>query len=157
MEATVERTREFVETLLDKADGIEHADVRDAVQQTMTANVNVFREESAIKDALEDIQAARTRYEDVFVTDKSRTFNTDLVHTLETRNILDVAETIALGALARDEFRGAHWRKQHQERKDGEWLKHTLISWNEGTPEVWYKPVILEGTNETYEPKERSY
>jgi succinate dehydrogenase / fumarate reductase flavoprotein subunit len=157
LESTVDRTRDFVETLLEKEDGIEHSDVRDEVQRTMTANVNVFREESAIKDALEDIRAARQRYEDVYITDKSRTFNTDLVHTLETRNVIDIAETIALGALARDEFRGAHWRKEHQQRKDDEWLKHTLISWNEGTPEVWYKPVILEGEAETYEPKERSY
>jgi succinate dehydrogenase / fumarate reductase flavoprotein subunit len=157
LDATVERTRDFVETLLDKEDGIEHSDVRDEVQRTMTANVNVFREEGGIKTALEDIQAARSRYEDVYVTDKSRTFNTDLVHTLETRNVIDIAETIALGALARDEFRGAHWRKEHQRRKDDEWLKHTLISWNEGTPEIWYKPVTLEGQSKTYEPKERSY
>jgi len=68
-----------------------------------------------------------------------------------------VAEAITLGALAREEFRGAHWRAEHQERKDDEWIKHTMLSWNDGTPELYYKPVILEGDEETYEPKERSY
>jgi succinate dehydrogenase / fumarate reductase flavoprotein subunit len=91
------------------------------------------------------------------VSDPSRTFNTDLIHTIETRNLIDIAETITLGALAREEFRGAHWRQEHQERKDDEWLKHTMIAWNDGTPDLYYKPVILEGEEKEYEPKVRSY
>jgi succinate dehydrogenase / fumarate reductase flavoprotein subunit len=157
VEAAVETERERVETLLDREAGINHADIRDRVQTTMTENVNVFREEAALKRALRDIRQARQDYRDVAVSDPSRTFNTDLVHTIETRNIIDLAETITLGALARTEFRGAHWRAEHQERKDDEWLKHTFISWNDGRPGLWYKPVILEGELQSYEPKERSY
>jgi succinate dehydrogenase / fumarate reductase flavoprotein subunit len=123
----------------------------------MTENVNVFREEAALKEALVDIHAARERYRDVYVADPSSTYNTDLIQTIETRNLLDIAEMITVGALARDEFRGAHWRKEHQERKDDEWLKHTMVSWSNGSPELWYKPVVLEGEKKTYEPKERSY
>jgi succinate dehydrogenase / fumarate reductase flavoprotein subunit len=93
----------------------------------------------------------------VYVADPSRTFNTDLIQTIETRNLLDVAEAITIGALAREEFRGAHWRQNHQERKDDEWLKHTMLSWNGGDPELYYKPVVLEGEEKTYEPKTRSY
>jgi len=156
IENAVRRERERVETLLED-DGINHAEVRADVQETMTERVNVFREEDGLKQSLADIRRAREAYEDVAVEDPSRTFNTDLIHTIETRNILDVAEAITLGALAREEFRGAHWRAEHQERKDDEWIKHTMLAWNEGTPELYYKPVILEGDEETYEPKERSY
>jgi len=148
---------ERIETLLEREDGVNHADVRADLQQSMTDNVNVFREEENLEQALADIQEARERYQDVYVADKSRTFNTDLQHTIETRNLLDVAEAITMGALARDEFRGAHWRKEHQERKDDEWLKHTMVSWNDGDPELWYRPVLLEGHDQTYEPKDRSY
>ena len=123
----------------------------------MTENVNVFRNEDGLKRALEVIRECRERYRDVAVADPSRTFNTDLIHTIETRNLIDVAESITLGALAREEFRGAHWREAHQERKDEEWLKHTMIAWNEGDPDLYYKPVILEGEDKTYEPKVRSY
>ena len=156
IERAVQRERERVETLLEE-DGINHAEVRADVQETMTDNVNVFREESRLEDALRDLRQARKEYENVAVSDPSRTYNTDLIHTIETRNILDVAEAITLGALAREEFRGAHWRAEHQERKDEEWIKHTMLAWNDGTPELYYKPVILEGDEETYEPKERSY
>ena len=157
VERAVVRERERVQSLMEKEDGLQHAEIRSDVQESMTQQVNVFREEEGLKRALEDIAEARERYEDVFVKDPSRTFNTDLIQTLETRNILDLAEAITLGALARDEFRGAHWRAEHQERRDEEWLKHTMLSWNDGTPELWYKPVILEGEDKTYEPKIRSY
>ncbi|WP_232685726.1 FAD-binding protein [Halobacterium zhouii] len=157
IERAVDTENERIETLLEREDGVNHADVRADVQESMTENVNVFREEEGLKQALRDIREARERYQDVYVADKSRTFNTDLQHTIETRNLLDVAEAITMGALARDEFRGAHWRAEHQERKDDEWLKHTLVSWNDGDPELWYRPVLLEGNEKTYEPKERSY
>ncbi|WP_396612299.1 FAD-binding protein [Haloferax sp. S1W] len=149
--------RATIEHLLEKDEGTQHAEIRERVQKSMTEHVNVFREEDALKQALRDIREARELYQNVYVADKSRTFNTDLLQTLETRNILDIAEAITVGALARNEFRGAHWRKEYQERRDEEWLKHTMLSWNDGEPELWYKPVILEGKNKTYEPKIRSY
>ena len=150
-----ERTR--VRYLLETEEGVNHAEVRSELQRTMGRNVNVFREEEGLKQALRDIRKAREKYQHVTVADPSRTYNTDLIHTIETRNLLDVAEAITVGALARDEFRGAHWRKEHQERKDDEWLKHTLISWNNGRPKLWYKPAVLKGEEKSYEPKERSY
>jgi succinate dehydrogenase / fumarate reductase flavoprotein subunit len=156
VESAVEAERDRIEELLE-SDGTNHAEIREDLQDAMTENVNVFREEEGIKKALEVIRECRERYQDVAVSDPSRTFNTDLIHTIETRNLIDIAETIALGALAREEFRGAHWRAEHQERKDDEWLKHTMISWNEGSPRIYYKPVVLEGENKEYEPKTRSY
>ena len=153
----VERQEARVERLMTREDGISHSAVRDEIQETMTEYVNVFREEGGLKQALAEIREAREAYQDVAVSDPSRTFNTDLIHTIETRNVIDLAEAITLGALARDEFRGAHWRAEHTERKDDEWLKHTLLSWNDGEPELWYRPVVLEGEDKAYEPKVRSY
>ncbi|MCQ4333250.1 FAD-binding protein [Natronomonas sp. F2-12] len=156
VERAVETERDRIETMLE-SDGTNHAEIREDLQQAMTENVNVFREKESLKEALEVIRECRERYQNVAVSDPSRTFNTDLIHTIETRNLIDIAETITLGALARDEFRGAHWRREHQERKDDEWLKHTMIAWNDGSPQLYYKPVVLEGENKEYEPKVRSY
>ncbi|WP_255169590.1 FAD-binding protein [Natrononativus amylolyticus] len=153
----VEAERDRVERLMEKDDGVPHAEIRAKLQKAMTADVNVFRNEEGIKRALRTIRECREEYRDVYVADPSRTFNTDLQMTYETRNLIDVAETIALGALVRNEFRGAHWRQENQERDDENWLKHTMISWNGGKPSIWYRPVILEGEEKTYEPKIRSY
>ncbi|NKE35881.1 FAD-binding protein [Natronococcus sp. JC468] len=157
LERAVERERARVDHLMDKDDGVQHAQIRAKLQQAMTDYVNVFRTRDGIEKALRVIRECRQEYQDVYVDDPSRTFNTDLQQTYETRNLIDVAETIALGALVRNEFRGAHWRQENQERRDDEWLKHTLISWDDGEPSIFYRPVILEGQDKTYEPKERSY
>ncbi|PSQ56833.1 succinate dehydrogenase [Halobacteriales archaeon SW_8_68_21] len=114
--AAADRAQERVEELLSR-DGRNHAEIRSKVQETMTANVNVFREEGRLEKTLADLRETREAYKDIAVSDPSRTFNTDLIHTIETRNILDVAEALTMGALAREEFRGAHWRKEHQERR----------------------------------------
>jgi succinate dehydrogenase / fumarate reductase flavoprotein subunit len=156
VERAVERQRERVDSLMAR-DGVNHAEIRADLQEAMTRWVNVFREKEGLQEALEVIRECRERYRDVAVADPSRTYNTDLIHTIETRNLIDVAETVTLGALAREEFRGAHWRKEHQERKDDEWLKHTMIAWNGGDPHLYYTDVILEGAEKTYEPKVRSY
>jgi succinate dehydrogenase / fumarate reductase flavoprotein subunit len=156
VERAVEHERDRVDDLM-SGDGVDHAEIRADIQETMTENVNVFRTEAGLKRALRDIREARERYQEVSVEDPSRTFNTDLIHTIETRNLIDLAEAITLGALVRDEFRGAHWRQEFQERRDDEWLKHTMLAWNDGNPEVFYRPVLLEGEGGAYEPKVRSY
>jgi succinate dehydrogenase / fumarate reductase flavoprotein subunit len=156
LQATVRAQRDRIDRLLEE-DGINHAQVREDIQQTMTENVNVFRREDDLEQALADVREARERYEHVAVSDPSRTYNTDLVHTIETRNVIDLAGAIAVGALAREEFRGAHWREEYQYRDDDNWIKHTMLAWNEGSPELYYKAVELEGDEQTYEPKERSY
>ncbi|AUX08769.1 succinate dehydrogenase/fumarate reductase, flavoprotein subunit [Halalkaliarchaeum desulfuricum] len=157
VENAAESERARIDRLLERDDGVNHARIRATVQDTMGQHVNVFREESGLEQALRDVLEARSLYQEVHVEDPSRTFNTDLIQALETRNVIDVAETIVVGALAREEFRGAHWREKHQTRKDDEWLKHTFVSWNDGDPKLWYRPVVLEGEMQNYEPKERSY
>ncbi len=157
IERTVQRERTRIHQLLEGDGERGYASVRDAVQRTMTDHVNVFREREGLEQALEDLKQARRDYREVTVEDSSRSFNYDLIHAIETRNIIDVAESITLGALLRTESRGAHWRKRYQSRDDENWLKHTMIDWNDGRPQVWYKPAVLEGDHGRYEPKERSY
>ncbi|MFB6110710.1 MAG: FAD-binding protein [Halodesulfurarchaeum sp.] len=157
LERAVAAESERIDTLLERETDVNHVTVRETVQETMTEHVNVFRESAGLETALGDISAAREAYAAVSVEDPSRTFNTDLQHTIETRNIIDLATVITMGALAREESRGAHWRAEYQERRDEEWLSHTLVNWNDGDPELWYRPVQLAGDSVAYEPEERSY
>lgn len=157
LEQAIAAEEERIETLQSRDDGPHHSELRTELQRTMTENVNVFRNEDGLREALTAIKSIRERYESVTIADQSTTFNTDLLQAIETRNVIDMAEAITLGAIARTEFRGAHWRQEFQERDDEEWLKHTYVSWNGGEPSIWYKPVILEGEAKTYEPKIRSY
>jgi succinate dehydrogenase / fumarate reductase flavoprotein subunit len=152
VEDAVKDERARIEALMDGS-GEHQSEIRQDVQEVMTEKVNVFRDEDGLKEALEEIREARDRYQDVNVVDTSRTFNTDLTQALELRSILDVAEAVTLGALERTESRGAHWRYEHQERNDDEWLKHTLVYHTEDGPSVEYEDVEIK----EYKPKARSY
>ncbi len=60
----------------------------------------------------------RQRAAAVTVQDKGRVFNTDLIQALELQCLIELAETIVAGALAREESRGAHYRSDFPTRND---------------------------------------
>jgi len=115
-----------LEAIRMRGDGERVADIRRDLQQTMDTNAQVFRTAESLATALEDLRALRKRYEVVSVQDKSRTFNTDLLEAVELGFLLDVAETVVVGALNRNESRGGHFREDFPLRDDAGYMKHTL-------------------------------
>ena len=89
----------------------------------------------------------------MYVQDKGKTWNTNLVFTLELGFMLDCAETITLSAIERKESRGAHTREDFPDRKDEEWLKHILVRHTEDGPSLEYLPIVIT----QWEPQVRSY
>src|SRR5690606_131065 len=147
------RARAEVSALLE-GDGTENANViREELQEAMFRDCGVFRTAEGLISLREKLTELRHRYSRVGVRDKNRTFNMDLVETIETGYLLDIAEAVVAGALAREESRGGHFREDFPERDDVNWLKHTLAYRTSGGIEMRYKPVVIT----RFEPKERKY
>jgi succinate dehydrogenase / fumarate reductase flavoprotein subunit len=104
-------------------------------------------------EGLKKVEALKKRFAGVSVVDKSGIYNTNLVNVLEIENLLDLAEAIITAALARQESRGAHSRRDFTTRDDNNWLKHTLVGYTKEGPVLSYKPVAI--TN--WKPVERKY
>jgi succinate dehydrogenase / fumarate reductase, flavoprotein subunit len=121
--ATVEAGLETIRT---RADGERVADIRKALQESMDLNAQVFRTKESLTQALGDLKALRKRYLKVSVQDKSRTFNTDLLEAVELGFLIDIAETVVVGALNREESRGGHFREDFPTRDDDQFMKHTM-------------------------------
>jgi len=114
----------------------------------------VFRTEERLQKGLDRIRAAKERYKNVVIMDKGDIFNTDLTSAIEVGHILELAEVIILGALNRQESRGAHYRFDFPYRDDDKWLKHTLV-YREGASDyrIAYRSVNIT----RYKPEERKY
>ncbi|GGR98621.1 succinate dehydrogenase flavoprotein subunit [Streptomyces humidus] len=132
--------------------------LRRELQETMDANVMVFRTEQTIKTAVEKIAELRERYKNVSIQDKGKRFNTDLLEAVELGNLLDLAEVMAVSALARKESRGGHYREDYPNRDDVNFMRHTMAYREVGddgseTVRLDYKPVVQT----RYQPMERKY
>jgi len=137
-----------------KPDGKESAyALRKELQRTMDREVAVFRTGSGLEMALSKVRELKQRVPDIRVRDHGRIYNTDLLSALEAENLLDLAEVIVTGALARTESRGAHSRRDFPKRDDVNWLKHTLAHYTPTGPRLDYIPVAIT----TWQPVERKY
>jgi succinate dehydrogenase / fumarate reductase flavoprotein subunit len=119
----------------------------------MSGKVGIFRNEKDLADGLERISEIRDEYSRVFLSGQCLRFSQELVNIFEFESMLDLAEVITIGALNRKETRGSHFRSDFPERRDKDWLKHTLVSLREGKPEIEYKSVKID----KYQPQERKY
>jgi succinate dehydrogenase (ubiquinone) flavoprotein subunit len=115
--------------------------IRDDMQQVMQDNAAVYRTQETLGEGKRLIDITVKTFRDVKTTDRSLIWNTDLVETLELRNLLGNAATTMHGAEARKESRGAHAREDFSERLDDEWMKHTLAHFDteEGTTSISYR------------------
>ncbi|AEW96118.1 MULTISPECIES: succinate dehydrogenase flavoprotein subunit [Streptomycetaceae] len=149
---------EQVESLRSATGNERVTEIRKALQETMDANAMVFRTEQTLKQAVEDIAELKQRYKNVSVQDKGKRFNTDLLEAIELGNLLDLAEVLAVSALARKESRGGHYREDFPNRDDVNFMRHTMAYREVGEDgnesiRLDYKPVVQT----RYQPMERKY
>ena len=145
--------RERLQALLLHESGDSPANIRETMGQTMDVLVGVYRSSEGLEAALKMIRELKKRFENVSVGRSDDKFNFALIRTLELENMLDLAETITMGALMRRESRGAHWRLDYPERDDENFLKHSLFT----KVEDHIKTELIDVNLGMFEVKERTY
>ncbi|MGB0513411.1 MAG: succinate dehydrogenase flavoprotein subunit [Wenzhouxiangellaceae bacterium] len=137
------------------------AEIRDTMQSVMQNHAAVFRTDESLTEGVDKINEVNAMFDDARVSDRSMIWNSDLVETLELRNLLGSAVTTMHSAANRTESRGAHAHEDHPERDDEHWMKHSLIWMDQkGETRIDYRPVhmyTLTDDVEVVPPKKRTY
>jgi succinate dehydrogenase / fumarate reductase flavoprotein subunit len=122
---------------------------------TMTEHATVIRYNKGLKLADEKVVELLERYKKVNLADRSQWANTSFAFARQLKNMLELSRTITLGALLRDESRGAHFKPDFPDRNDEKFLKTTKAAFT-GAPEG-PKFEYEEVDTQFIKPRPRSY
>jgi len=127
-----------------KNEGRERAwQVSEELGKALALHLGLARTKDKMTGALAAVRALKARAARVRLDDRGQVFNTDLITALELGSLVELAETVVAGALAREESRGAHYRADFPKRDDANWLKHTLCYYTASGPRLAYTPVTI--------------
>jgi succinate dehydrogenase / fumarate reductase flavoprotein subunit len=157
-DADAETARAEVDRFM-SADGNEKVGaIRSQLRDLMTEKCGVFRTGGQLTEARNELKDLQGRFGKISIDDHTQTFNTDLLDAIELGHMLEFSEVIVTGALARQESRGGHARKDHATRDDENWYKHTIAYKDEDGPRLAYSEVNMQPEyRDPYPPEERKY
>ncbi len=153
--------KKLINRLYDASGSKSAGEIRSRLQDDMMDLCGVFRTEEGLSECLEKLKGLQKDFAEVKVADTTKTFNLELMETIELGYLLDFSTAVVKSALARKESRGAHYREDYQDRDDVNFLQHTL-AWRQAeafespvTDDVTldYKPVTVT----RFQPKPRTY
>ncbi|OIQ99612.1 succinate dehydrogenase flavoprotein subunit [mine drainage metagenome] len=131
-------------------------DVANAIRATMQTHCGVFRTSELLRAGVDAIAQIEQRVQHIHLKDKSTVFNTARVEALEVENLIETARATIISAEARQESRGAHSHRDHPDRDDVNWLKHSL--WFSEDNRLAYRPVQMKPLSvDTFKPKARTF
>ncbi|NES21925.1 MAG: succinate dehydrogenase/fumarate reductase flavoprotein subunit [Symploca sp. SIO3E6] len=142
-----------IKALLEQSGTIRINQLRQNLQDCMSQYCGVFRTQELMGVGLQELKQLQQQLPQIYLDDKDKCWNTEVIEALELRNLTVVGEVILSSALNRQESRGAHSREDYPQRDDANFLKHTLAYYSAAGVELQYKPVSIT----LFEPQERKY
>lgn len=147
------RQREINDLIVHQSGGENQYKLHEEMGKWMTDNVTVVRYNDKLKATDEKLLELLERYKKISINDSNLWATQALPHARQLKNMLELARVITLGALARDESRGAHYKPDFPERDDEKYLKTTIAEYSTEEPVFSYDPVDVG----LIEPRKRDY
>ncbi len=152
-EAELKRQQEINDGIIKNEGGENQYKLHDELGKWMTDNVTVVRYNERLKATDEKILELQERYQKISLNDSNLWATQAVPHARQLWNMLQLARVITLGALNRDESRGAHYKPDFPDRDDDNFLKSTIADYSAEAPILSYEPVDTS----LVEPRKRDY
>ncbi|HEY9836468.1 MAG TPA: FAD-binding protein, partial [Vampirovibrionales bacterium] len=149
----LQQAQQELQSLLDQAGTLRIGAVRQGFQDAMSDHCGVFRTDELMREGLKQLEQYQQQYQQIYLDDKGKLWNTEIIEALELRSLMVVGQLILASALNRQESRGAHFREDYPDRDDEHFLKHTLSYYSPAGVDIRYRPVTIT----QFQPKERKY
>jgi succinate dehydrogenase / fumarate reductase flavoprotein subunit len=137
-----------------KMEGTENAYViHKELGEWMTNNMTVVRHNKKLQETDDKIQELLARYQKINMTDTATWSNQGVAFTRQLHNMLELARAMTIGALQRDESRGAHYKPEFPDRDDDRFMKTTLAKYTSEKPVISYEEIDVS----LIKPRKRDY
>jgi succinate dehydrogenase / fumarate reductase flavoprotein subunit len=121
------------------------------IQTLAWEKVGVLRSGDLLNDALKTIDAMKEESVQVAVKVKDRQYNKEWIEALQARSLLTLLEAICRSGLAREDSRGAHYRRDFPRLDNEKWLKNVVVKNVQGKMETETVPIVMT----SYDPRRR--
>jgi succinate dehydrogenase / fumarate reductase flavoprotein subunit len=152
-EAELKRQQEINDQIIRNEGAENQYKLHEEMGKVMTDNVTVVRYNDRLKATDDKLLELIDRFKHISINDSNLWATQAVPHARQLWNMLQLARVITLGALNRNESRGAHYKPDFPERNDEEWLKSTIAEYSEESPVFSYEPVDIS----LIEPRKRDY
>ncbi|MDR3289124.1 MAG: succinate dehydrogenase flavoprotein subunit [Peptococcaceae bacterium] len=119
----------------------------------MTNNATVVRYNDRLQNTDNKLLELMERFKKIGISDNTNWSNQVVPFTRQLWNMLELSRVITIGAIARNESRGAHYKPDFPERDDENWLKTTLATYSKDGPKLSYEDVDIQHVK----PRPRRY
>lgn len=127
--------------------------LHDEMGKVMTDNVGIVRYNKNLAETDIKLQNFMERWSHINMIDSGAYSNQTVMFVKQLKNMMELARVITIGALNRNESRGAHYKPEFPDRNDDDFLKTTKAFWtSEGPRFEWEKVDVSHLT-----PVKRTY
>lgn len=126
----LDKDKDFIERVKGFSTEEDFYEKREYLGKLFYKDAGIKRTESGLDNVLESVRKIRKELSSMGPKDKSRVYNTNLIEFLEFTNSVQLSEVLLVGAIRRNESRGAHYREDAPDKDDEAYAAHT-ISWEE--------------------------
>jgi succinate dehydrogenase / fumarate reductase flavoprotein subunit len=151
--AELKRQQELNDAIATSTGGENQYKIHEELGKWMTDNVTVVRYNDRLKATDEKILELKERMKNISINDSNLWATQAIPHARQLQNMLELARVITLGALNRNESRGAHYKPDFPERDDEKYMKSTIAEFSNEGPVLSYEDIDVSLVT----PRKRDY